>query len=319
MCTKMPKNVLEERWRWVKPIAFDRTIRLKEAAKIFPHSQRTLERWVADYKKYGKLGLKPRSTRPKSQPHETPIRIREMIVDIRKENRLCAKKIKWRLDEVGIDISERAIGKVIKREGLTRRYRIRKIRYKYVKAEMALGELVEIDIKYVPRMLDKTKYYQFTAIDSASRWRYLKIYDNMGNISAVDFLQELIAVAPFEIKAVKTDNGSCFTNRYTGFLKTTTAIPGLHIFDKFCQENNISHYLIDPGKPAQNGKVERSHRTDQESFYDRVQFSTLTELKYKLRLWNMYYNDLAHCGLSGKSPNQMLKLSLNMEPTNVCA
>jgi len=309
MCTKMPKSVLEERWRWVKPIAFDRTIKLKDATKVFPGSQRTLERWVADYKKYGRLGLLPQSTRPKSQPHETPIRIKETILEIRKSSRLCARKIKWQLATADINISERVINKIIKREGLTRKYRTRKIQYKYIKIPLSPGELVEIDIKYVPKSLNKMRYYQFTAIDSASRWRYLKIYDNMGNGSAIAFLRELITIAPFTIKAIKTDNGSCFTNRYTGFLKATTILPKLHGLDRLCRRKNIAHYLIDPGKPAQNGKVERSHRSDQESFYDRVSFSTPTELCYKLRLWNMYYNDLAHCGLNGKSPNQMLKLT----------
>ena len=76
----------------------------------------------------------------------------------------------------------------------------------------------------------------------------------------------------------------------------------------------MEHYLIDPGKPAQNGKVERSHRTDQESFYDQLVFKSFEELRYKLKLWNMYYNDLEHCGLNGKTPNQALRLGVQ----NVC-
>ena len=43
----------------------------------------------------------------------------------------------------------------------------------------------------------------------------------------------------------------------------------------------IPHYLIDPGKPAQNGKVERSHRTDQEKFYDENKFKSFEDLKQK--------------------------------------
>lgn len=308
MCTKIPKDSFEERWRWVKPIAFERTIKLKEAAKVFPYSKRTLERWVARYKKYGKMGLIPKSTRPKHHPNETPIRIKEKVLEIRKDKQFCAKKIKWQLAEDDIKISERVVGKIIKREGLTRKYRVRKIQYKYIRSPFNPGEMVEIDVKYVPQKLDKMRYYQYTAIDCASRWRYLKIYDSIGNGSSVSFLKELLTIAPFAIKAVKTDNGSCFTNRYTGYLKSTTMMPGQHSFDKLCEEKNIDHYLIDPGKPAQNGKVERSHRSDQESFYDKVNFSTPVELSYKLRLWNMYYNDLAHCGLNGKSPNDMLIL-----------
>lgn len=83
--------------------------------------------------------------------------------------------------------------------------------------------------------------------------------------------------------------------------------PKLHGFDILCNTLGIEHYLIDPGKPAQNGKVERSHRSDQEKFYDNVSFVSLEELKYKLKLWNMYYNDLQHCALNGRTPNQILK------------
>jgi len=172
--------------------------------------------------------------------------------------------------------------------------------------------LVEVDIKYVPKTLKNKQYYQFTAIDCASRWRYLFVYDNMGSSEAIDFLNKLIKIAPFRIRAIKTDNGSCFTNRYTGYQKSTDPLGSrIHALDLKCQQENIIHYLIDPGKPAQNGKVERSHRSDQETFYDQVDFNTVEELKYKLKLWNMYYNDLQHCGLNGKTPNQMLAMLTN--------
>ena len=70
------------------------------------------------------------------------------------------------------------------------------------------------------------------------------------------------------------------------------------------------HYLIDPGKPAQNGKVERSHREDQEKFYERNIFKNLQDLKNKIKRWNNEYNNLEHCGLDGKTPNEFLKLQI---------
>jgi len=70
----------------------------------------------------------------------------------------------------------------------------------------------------------------------------------------------------------------------------------------------IEHYLIDPGKPQQNPFVERSHREDQEKFYEQNQFKSFEELKYKLRVWNMEYNNTKHCSLNGKTPNQALGL-----------
>ena len=80
MSTKIPNNALEERLRWVLPIV-KREIKLTDAAKVFPSGKRTLERWVANYKKGGEEGLKPKSTRPKTQPNETPIRIKEKIIE----------------------------------------------------------------------------------------------------------------------------------------------------------------------------------------------------------------------------------------------
>jgi transposase InsO family protein len=306
MCTKIPGNALEERLRWVMPIV-NQEIRLIDATKVFPGGKRTLERWVASYLANGEAGLVPKSTRPKSQPNETAIRIKERIIELRQETKLCAKKLNFKLAKENIVVSDRLIGKVIKVEGLVRKYRIRKLKYKYLKVPLGKGELVEIDIKYVPGLIGKKQYYQFTAIDCASRWRYLEIYDDCGNGSAIAFFNRLIEIAPFRIRAIKTDNGACFTNRYVGYLKSANPVnPRLHPLDLECARYNIIHYLIDPGKPAQNGKVERSHRTDQEMFYDRRKFKTVLGLKRAIKQWNMQYNNLEHCALNGKTPNEML-------------
>ncbi len=307
----MVKSVKEERLRWIKPI-LDGEISIKKMVKVCPFSVRTLKYWLSKYRKRGLKGLENRSTRPKSHPNETPVRIKERVIELRKQTNLCSVKLVWKLKDEGIVLSKRTIDKILKKEGLTRKYRTKKIRYKYVKALPQLGELVEIDVKWVPSRINGERSYQFTAIDCASRWRYLKIYHEQSNYSALRFVKELICKAPFKIRAIKTDNGPYFTNRYTGYLKSTdTFNPKLHQFDLLCQKLNIIHYLIDPGKPAQNGKVERSHRSDQESFYDKLDFKDITfpELKYKLRLWNNYYNNLPHCGLNGKTPNEMVALS----------
>ena len=258
-------------------------------------------------------GLENKSTRPKSQPNETPIRIKERVIELRNETKLCAKKLNYKLKKEDILIHDRTIGKIIKSEGLVRKYRVRKLKYKYVKIPLAKGDLVEVDIKYVPSKIKGKRYFQFTAIDCASRWRYLKIYDNMDNSQAIAFIEELLALAPFRIKAIKTDNGSCFTNRYTGYQKSANPLnPRLHPLDLFLMRNNIIHYLIDPGKPAQNGKVERSHRTDQEMFYDRHNFKSILGLERAIKQWNINYNNLEHIALDGLTPNEALKKVQNV-------
>lgn len=311
MCINMSKTIKEERLRWIMPI-IKKKIKLTDVAKVCPYGKRTLERWAANYIRYGEKGLEPKSTKPKSHPLETPIRIKERVAELRQQYKKCAVKLNDDLKDEGINLGIRTIGKIIKKEGLTRKYRTRKIKYKYIKVPLRPGELVEIDVKYVPKLLKNRQYYQFTAIDCATRWRYLKIYEDYSNYSAISFLKELIKVSPFRIRAVKTDNGSYFTNRYTGYLNSTDPLnPRLHDFDLECQKMNIIHYLIDPGKPSQNGKVERSHRSDQETFYEQTTYDTIEELAYKLKLWNMYYNDLQHCALNNKTPNEMLKILIS--------
>ena len=306
MSKSMPKSISDERFRWIKPI-LDKEITIKKLADISPFCVRTIKNWLKLYREFGLNGLQPKSTRPKTHPNETPIHIKEKVIEYRQKINKCALKLENDLIADGFKVKCRTIGKIIKNEGLTRRYRTRKLQCKYLKVPLRPGELVEVDIKYVPNEIQGKQYYQFTAIDCASQWRYLEIFDDMSSYSAVTFMKKLLRVASFRIRAIKTDNGSCFTNRYTGYAKSTDPLnPKLHALDLFCQKENIIHYLIDPGKPAQNGKVERSHRSDQQTFYDNVKCATLEELRYKIKLWNMYYNDLQHCGLNLLSPNQAL-------------
>src|SRR3989338_1350360 len=86
MAICMAKTIKEERLRWVKPIA-NKEIRMVDAARVCPYSKRSLERWTAVYRKGGEDSLEPKSTEPKTQPNEAPIRIKERIIEIRKQTK----------------------------------------------------------------------------------------------------------------------------------------------------------------------------------------------------------------------------------------
>lgn len=314
----MAKTIKEERLRWVLPIV-KKEVKLVNVAKVCPHGKRSLERWVAVYKKDGEAGLEPKSTEPKTQPKETSIRIKERIIEIRKQTKKCALKIHWQLQKEDIEIDERTIGKILKKEKLVRKYRVRKITYKYIRATRKPGDLIEIDVKYVPGKIAGRRYFQYTAIDTASRWRCLAVYDEQSNYNSIKFLETVMSLFPHKILAIKTDNGGIFTNRYLGVHKRSDlSSKQPHALDQFCTWNGIVHYLIDPGKPAQNGTVERSHREDQEKFYDMNKFKNIWVLRDKLEKWNTYYNNLEHCGLGGRSPNEFLADYSKTNPPDVC-
>ena len=306
----MNTNIQEERYFWIKPI-IEKKMKYNEVLKTCPHSKRSLERWASEYKKYGISGLKPKSTKPQHSPYRTKEKLRKEVIKLKKKEGLCAQKIHWRLQKTkNIDIPVSTISKILKDEKLVRKYRKKKVKYKQVKTPLEIGDVIEIDVKHVPGPIEGRKYQQYTAIDLASRWRYLKIYDEESTYHSISFLKEVMRKFPRKIKAIKTDNHSTFTNYYVGSLKRSDmTVKTVHALDVFCKENNIVHYLIDKGKPTQNGCVERSHREDQEKFYDQNTFKDIYQLKRKIRIWNNYYNNLEHCALSGKTPNEMLNLT----------
>ena len=69
----------------------------------------------------------------------------------------------------------------------------------------------------------------------------------------------------------------------------------------------IAHKRIPPGCPEANGKVERSHRTDEDEFSRRAHFHTRQELMPKLREWDWECNHWRlHLGLGGRTPAERL-------------
>ncbi len=309
MAIHMAETIREERLRWVLPIAEGRTS-IIEVMRVCPHGKRSVERWLSAYRRGGEQALEPRSTRPKTNPKETAISIKESVIALRKKTKLCALKLHWRLEKRGVHIHERTIGKILKTEGMVRKYRVKRVKYKYLRAALKPGELIEIDVKHVPGLIAGKPYFQYTAIDCASRWRYLRTFEEESTHHTCVFVLDVIKQFPYPITGVKTDNHITFTNLYSGgSLKRSDLSPAhSHALDLLCAKNNIVHYLIDRGKPAQNGTVERSHREDQEKFYEQNTFSSFEDLKKKIRRWNIKYNDLEHCGLNGKTPNEALAL-----------
>jgi len=83
---------------------------------------------------------------------------------------------------------------------------------------------------------------------------YGQIYELASILDSTLFLSSLVNFYPFKVKGIQTDNDSVFTIYYTGYKKSFNPLyPRLHPFDCLCQVLEVIHYLINPGKPAQNG------------------------------------------------------------------
>jgi transposase InsO family protein len=60
-----------------------------------------------------------------------------------------------------------------------------------------------------------------------------------------------------------------------------------------------------------NGKVERSHLTDQREFYQLLSYKDDVDLNQKLDQWEKYYNFYRpHSAHTGKTPYEKLRQSM---------
>ncbi len=162
-----------------------------------------------------------------------------------------------------------------------------------------LGEKMQLDVKYVPRecnanLSDDYRYYQYTIIDEASRERFIYAYKEHSSYSSVDFLYRTICYFGYIPKMIQTDNGMEFAH-----FKETKLV---HPFTAECQKLGIDHKTIKPRTPRHNGKVERSHRNDNERFYRWLKFYSFEDLQNQMKKYLVRSNNIGMTPLKYKSP-----------------
>ena len=163
-----------------------------------------------------------------------------------------------------------------------------------------IGEKWQMDVKYVPKACDsrneKEQYYQYTVIEEASRKRFIYAYEEQSSYSTVDFFKRAITFFGYAPNILQTDNGGEFTH-----ISKTERI---HPLDVFCRTYGIEHKTIRPRTPWHNGKVERSHRNDQERFYNHLKFYSFNDLQKQMKQYLYRSNNIPMAVLGWKSPNQ---------------
>lgn len=167
------------------------------------------------------------------------------------------------------------------------------------------GERVQIDVKYVPNECigfasNHNRYYQITAIDEYTRSRYIALTNENSTYTTSEFLKKLEDKLGFKIKLIQTDNGLEFTNDLDKTNKKSR-------FQKTLEKMGIKHHRIRPYSPWQNGIVERSHRIDNELFYNKRRFKSYEQMLKSFKRYGSRYNNIARKVLNFKTPNEMVK------------
>lgn len=257
------------------------------------------------------LSLRDRSRRPHHHPNQhTPDEIK-LITDMRRRNPDAGLVVFWvKLMQRGYSRSIPGLYRFLRKQGIMA---VKPPNPKYVAKPYEQmqypGQRIQIDVKFVPSvcLVNEAKgqrFYQYTAIDEYSRWRFVEAFEEHSSYSSCLFLEHLIKAFPCPIECVQTDNGQEFTKRFSSYGGSDKPT----IFQVRLMEHNIHHKLIRPFTPRHNGKVERSHRKDNERFYATHTFYSFDDFAKQLKLYNRReYNNFPMRPLGWKSPNEVLR------------
>ena len=78
------------------------------------------------------------------------------------------------------------------------------------------------------------------------------------------------------------------------------------MFEQTLAQMGIRHKKIKPFTPRHNGKVERSHRKDNEEFYASHKFYSFDDFKKQLAVRQRQYNNFPMRPLNWLSPKHVL-------------
>ena len=282
---------------------------VSKAAIKYKTNRQYIYRWKRRFDGFLE-SLRDRSRRPHHHLNQhSPSEIK-LISDMRKRNPHDGLVIFWvKLMQRGYSRSISGLYRFLRRQNLLA---VKPPNPKYVPKpyEQMLypGQRIQIDVKFVPSvcLVNEAKgqhFYQFTAIDEYSRWHFVEAFQEHSSYSSALFLEHLIRAFPCPIECVQTDNGQEFTKRFGphgGSDKPT-------LFQERLMEHGIKHKLIRPYTPRHNGKVERSHRKDNERFYATHTFYSFEDFSKQLKFYNRRdYNKFPMRPLGWKTPHQVL-------------
>jgi len=306
-----PEQKIRQRHSWF--LEADRLGNVRLACLRMGISRKTFYKWKRRFleAQEDRCALLDRSRRPHHPRRQVKKGLIRRILALRERTRLGPLRLRQLLLNQGCKRVPSAFtfSQILKRAGLTRKRRARPKRYRRSFLVPRPGEVLQVDIKYVPYLVEGRRLYQHTALDCCSRLRIVQFSEEIGNHVSKAFIQYALSTFPFPVRIVQTDNDTTFTNWYTAAAKTPLDRPlRNHPFTTLCERFGATHRLIPPRTPRLNGKVERSHQTDEEEFYRLRSYETRSDLKQAFARWLWHYNHTRlHMGIAGKTPIQVLQ------------
>jgi transposase InsO family protein len=275
--------------------------RVTQTCRHFGISRKTFYKWKKRYDAHGDAGVCDRPRTPHRSPRATAKEVVSKILYLRQNYHFGPRRIADYLQRFHkISLAASSVHRLLAKHGLNRlpanqKHRAHAKRWtRYEKPQP--GHRLQMDVKFLERIPGTRKrLYQFTAIDDCTRLRVLKVYEACNQTTAIQFADEVLRRLPFRVLTIQTDNGAEFQSRFHWHL----------------EGRDIRHVYIRPRTPRLNGKVERSHRVDDQEFYQLLDKNGVTDdiqlFNEKLREWEDYYNyHRPHGALDGLTPYERL-------------
>ena len=284
-----------------------------KAAIRYSECRRTIYRWRERYD--GSLNsLKDKSRKTHFHPNQHTAEEIQLIKNYKRNNKDTGLVVLWiKLRGVGYTRTIQGLYHVLQRMGIYQKAPSKKKESEPKEwiTGMYPGDKVQVDVKYVPRKCltkelqdERERFFQYTAIDEYTRMRYTWFTNEHSTYMSSEFAKRLVKYFPFKIKTIQTDNGFEFTNRLSWSKKLQSTKT---LFEETLDELGIEYKNTKPYTPKENGRVERSHRKDQERFYYKKIFYSLEDLRNRGKDWRKEYNNFPMRPLGWLSPNEFYK------------
>jgi putative transposase len=283
-----------------------------ELCDLYGISRKTAYKWIERYLRQGPAGLEERTRRPQSSPNRTADEVTQALLEARKRHPTWGgKKLltlvhqrhpKW-------DLPHRStVCDILKRHGMVPKKRNRRhIGHpgKPTSLILAPNDLWSADFKGQFKTGDGRYCYPLTVTDNFSR--YLLECQGL-NSTAVEEAKPVFTRLFQEYglpKRIRTDNGVPFaTNTLARLSKLSAWWVRLGVMPEF----------IEPGKPQQNGRHERMHRT----LKDETTRPPAGSLPAQQRKFNVFIdefnNERPHEALDQQTPASCYQRSVREMP-----
>jgi transposase InsO family protein len=275
--------------------------RKSELCQVYGISRPTADKWIGRYAERGPQGLAELGRAPHGHPNRTAAELRALIVQTKLRRQQWGPKkvldwlrrerpeLKWPADSTA--------GEILKQAGLVqpRQRRRRVAPYSEPFGDCgAPNQSWSADFKGDFMLGNGRRCYPLTISDNCSRYLLLcRALERPRYEEVKPWFEWLFRQAGLP-EVIRTDNGAPFAS---------LALGGLSQLAKWWIKLGIKPERIQPGKPAQNGRHERMHRTLKQAVPPQ---SDLGEQQRKYDPFQAEYNwERSHESLGRKTPGSV--------------